>query len=135
MIRYAFEIPGKPVAWARSRRNGNRHFTAPEQARHAAMIGLAAKAADVRPIVGPVGLDITAVFAHPASWSKARRAATVYHTSKPDADNIAKIVGDALNGIAWADDAQACGISVEKMYSTDGTEKTIIIITALTAQN
>lgn len=35
-------------------------------------------------------------------------------TSKPDADNIAKAVLDALNGVAWADDAQVVRLEVHK---------------------
>lgn len=35
---------------------------------------------------------------------------------KPDFDNIAKIVVDALNGIAWADDCQIVSASVSKRY-------------------
>ena len=33
-------------------------------------------------------------------------------TSRPDADNRLKCVLDALNGVAWKDDAQATGIAI-----------------------
>lgn len=36
---------------------------------------------------------------------------------KPDCDNIAKIVMDALNGIAYKDDTQVYLLMVEKFYS------------------
>ena len=36
---------------------------------------------------------------------------------RPDADNIAKIVLDALNGIAYKDDSQIVDLSVPKRYS------------------
>ena len=36
-------------------------------------------------------------------------------TYKPDADNIAKLVLDALNGTAWEDDTQVTSLSVMKM--------------------
>ncbi len=39
---------------------------------------------------------------------------------KPDADNIAKVILDALNGEAWEDDSQVSSLSVVKEYSTDG---------------
>ena len=39
-------------------------------------------------------------------FPKAKKATAVWKSSKPDADNLAKIVADALNGIAWGDDAQ-----------------------------
>jgi Holliday junction resolvase RusA-like endonuclease len=35
-------------------------------------------------------------------------------TVKPDADNIAKAVLDALNGFAWEDDAQVTALKVYK---------------------
>lgn len=35
-------------------------------------------------------------------------------TFKPDIDNIAKLVLDALNGVAWADDSQVTGLYVRK---------------------
>ena len=38
-------------------------------------------------------------------------------TKKPDADNIAKAVCDALNGIAYKDDSQVVDLTVRKYYS------------------
>ena len=38
-------------------------------------------------------------------------------TVKPDWDNIGKIISDALNGIAYKDDAQVVSCTVEKRYS------------------
>ena len=35
-------------------------------------------------------------------------------TFKPDADNEAKLVMDALNGLVWADDAQVVDLHVVK---------------------
>ena len=40
----------------------------------------------------------------------------IYPTKKPDADNIAKIVLDALNGVAYTDDTQVINLSVQKRY-------------------
>jgi Holliday junction resolvase RusA-like endonuclease len=40
-----------------------------------------------------------------------------WRTSKPDFDNLAKIVGDALNKVAWLDDAQIAAAWVRKVYS------------------
>ena len=36
---------------------------------------------------------------------------------KPDADNVAKIVLDSLNGIAWVDDSKVSILTVRKQYS------------------
>jgi Holliday junction resolvase RusA-like endonuclease len=70
---------------------------------------------------GPLSVRIEAAFAVPASWSRKRRDAALAgvkcHTSKPDFDNIAKIVGDALNKIVWKDDSQIVACTFVKFYS------------------
>ena len=43
-------------------------------------------------------------------------------TLKADADNIAKAVCDALNGIAYKDDKQIVSLTVLKVW-TDGIER------------
>lgn len=35
---------------------------------------------------------------------------------KPDSDNIAKAILDALNGVAYYDDSQVVGLTVKKEY-------------------
>lgn len=68
----------------------------------------------------PVHMFITAVFSIPRSDSKAvkdaKLAGIILPTIKPDCDNIAKIVCDALNGLAYADDKQIEECKVEKKY-------------------
>ena len=44
-------------------------------------------------------------------------AGEVSPTKKPDIDNIAKVVLDALNKVAFKDDNLVSRISVEKLYS------------------
>ena len=46
-----------------------------------------------------------------------KASAPVFHVSKPDADNLAKAVLDALTGIrAWLDDDQVCELVVRKYW-------------------
>ncbi|MEX5590971.1 RusA family crossover junction endodeoxyribonuclease, partial [Pseudomonas urmiensis] len=56
----------------------------------------------------------------PSSTSKKNRIGMlngdIYPTKKPDADNIAKAVTDALNGLAYKDDSQIVILSVYKQY-------------------
>ena len=40
-------------------------------------------------------------------------------TKKPDADNVAKIILDGLNHIAWDDDTQVVDMMVIKRYSEE----------------
>jgi Holliday junction resolvase RusA-like endonuclease len=43
------------------------------------------------------------------------------HDKKPDVDNLAKAVLDALTGIrAWLDDAQVCELNVRRYYELPG---------------
>jgi len=57
----------------------------------------------------------------PASWSKRKqeraRVGDLQPTGKPDIDNVVKAIMDALNGIAWKDDAQVTSLQVVKRYS------------------
>ena len=47
--------------------------------------------------------------------SRPKRVKSESDVFKPDADNIAKAVLDALNGVAWTDDAQVAHLEVHKM--------------------
>lgn len=42
-----------------------------------------------------------------------------YHVKKPDIDNLAKSVLDALNGIAYPDDSQITSLNLKKVYSEE----------------
>lgn len=66
---------------------------------------------------GPVHVTVIAVFPRPKTrqavdWPGADGDRP--HTAKPDADNLAKAVLDALNGTAWRDDAQVSRLHVVK---------------------
>mgnify|MGYP002528393746 CR=1 FL=1 len=67
--------------------------------------------------------EIRAYFAIPKSVSKIKRdmmlKGQINPTKKPDTDNIAKAILDALNGIAYYDDAQIVALSIVKMYSDE----------------
>lgn len=69
----------------------------------------------------PLRAEITAYFPMPKSTSMKRKKmmldGQIRHTKKCDADNLAKAVLDALNGIAYYDDSQVCELSVSKLYS------------------
>ena len=68
-------------------------------------------------------VEITANFQIPKSKPKNKRvemlAGQVRPTKKPDCDNIAKTILDALNGIAYHDDSQIVTLVVEKWYTPD----------------
>lgn len=65
--------------------------------------------------------EIYAYFGIPKSTSKRKaklmQEEEIKPTKKPDVDNIAKIILDALNGVAYKDDAQVVNLMVRKYYS------------------
>lgn len=72
---------------------------------------------------GQLEIDIKAYFSIPKSTSKKNKnlmiAGKIRPTKKPDADNILKIIGDALNNIAYKDDKQIVSANIEKFYSDE----------------
>lgn len=69
---------------------------------------------------GQLCVSIYAIFQIPKSATKKQqylmREQVTKPTKKPDCDNIAKIILDSLNGIAFDDDKQVCRLCVEKRY-------------------
>lgn len=116
MIGVSFIVPGEPVAFARTR--GIHRMTPAPQRAWMALCGTIARLAmkGREPLDGAVQLDVRAVHAIPASWSKVKGASASWKTSVPDADNLAKLCADSLKGIVWRDDAQAARLVVEKVY-------------------
>lgn len=116
----AFTIPGEPVAFARAGALGKRRFTPKKQANFMAIARSAAadamEAARLTPMDGPLRVIVRAEYLLPASWSKKKQAAARWKASKPDADNIAKILKDSMNKIVYRDDAQIAELIVQKIY-------------------
>ncbi|MBR6254072.1 MAG: RusA family crossover junction endodeoxyribonuclease [Clostridiales bacterium] len=79
---------------------------------------------DVPPYLGPVVVNIRAYCEIPKSWSKKKQELAkrrcIVPTKKPDCDNIAKMICDALNGLAYKDDAQVAILGVYKDYVGEG---------------
>ncbi len=74
------------------------------------------------PLSGALRVELRAYFPIPKSWTKAKKIAAangdIHHLTKPDADNILKVL-DALNGVAFEDDKQICDARIIKDYSND----------------
>ncbi|WP_143314265.1 RusA family crossover junction endodeoxyribonuclease [Clostridium sp. HBUAS56017] len=72
---------------------------------------------------GPVRAAITAYYKIPKSYAKKRikaiREGLEYPQKKPDADNIAKILLDSLNKIAYGDDSQVVELIVKKKFTEE----------------
>ena len=74
----------------------------------------------IKPMEGPLAVEIKAWMPIPSSATRREKASMmsgeIAPTKKPDIDNIAKSVLDALNGTAWNDDKQVCSPNVSKQY-------------------
>lgn len=127
-----FTIPGKPFAKQRPRstRQG-RVYTPAETVSFERTVGQIAAMHFPAPIVGPVKVEMVAVFETPASWSKKAKAERMNapHTQRPDLDNCQKAILDGLNRIAFADDGQVAQISARKVWGL--TAQTIVTVEAL----
>lgn len=70
----------------------------------------------------PLRIEVDVYFSTPKSVSKKTYekmiAGAVKPAKKPDVDNILKIIADALNGLAYHDDAQIVEAAINKKYST-----------------
>lgn len=123
-----FWVPGKPRGKARSRFNpaapGARPYTPAVTAAYETLVATRYRAERVevdlrQPHVAMV--DIVAYYPIPQRYTKAERAqaltGTLQPTSKPDIDNVAKIVLDALNGVAWSDDQRVVDLHVAKYHA------------------
>jgi Holliday junction resolvase RusA-like endonuclease len=98
----SFEVPGVPVPWMRAAKKGKRHFTPPRMAEAQQRIAYA--------------FNIAAG----STWNKSGMFQVTYEFVLPnyhtkDWDNLAKNLGDALNTLAWEDDAQVMGATVRKV--------------------
>ena len=124
---FEFEIPGDPKGKGRPRftRNG-RTFTPAETVRYESLV----RACFTETYKGepvekgiPLRAHIMAFYPIPKSVSKSRavnmESGFEFPTKVPDCDNVAKIILDALNGIAYHDDAQIVRLTVQKSYSRE----------------
>lgn len=128
-----FEVPGEPVAKGRPRfsRVGQhvRTFTPAKSVRYEDTVRLMAQAAGVPLLAGPVRVTIEAVWPTKGTPLKKGLRPSVPKCTKPDADNCAKAICDALNGIAWHDDGQVVELLVRKRHAAQGeAARTVVAI-------
>ena len=135
---HMFTVPGEPQGKGRPRfmRNGHTYTPGRTAAYESLVRACYFKEAEARrwlPFhVEPLQVCIVAVFAIPKSTTKKNRGLMLLDRlkpcRKPDADNIAKAVCDALNGHAYRDDAQITALSVIKMYGEEPMVRVLIAV-------
>lgn len=139
-------IPGKVSGKGRPRfaRMGNfvRAYTPKETENAEGIIRTMAmqQLAGRPPSTAPIYLQVVAMLMPPQSWPNWKRVAAfdgnIEATTKPDLDNIMKLVKDALNKVVWADDAQVVICHASKGYGVrEGVEIYVSERAFMTAQN
>lgn len=124
-MKVKFCVLGEPKGKGRPRvstRNGfARAYTPKDTANYENLVRYTYQSDVGVMLQGDITARITAYFPIPKSVSKKQRQMMldkmIPHTKKPDCDNIAKIILDSLNEVAYSDDKQIYRIVVEKWYS------------------
>ena len=133
MNTFIFGDPkGQPRARAFARRMGAKHVArmydsdVADAWKRAVDLGIERELRAAAVPVDPVGafeVKLTFFFRRPKShYGKAghvKASAPINHTSKPDADNLAKLVLDRITrgGRIWRDDSQVAKLKVEKFWA------------------
>lgn len=127
MEMFNFTVPGEPRGKGRPRfsKSGHTYTDSETRAYENKIIAYYRKACGALrlPDTSFLSVDIVAYLPIPKSATKAQRAGmeagTILPSRKPDVDNIEKAVLDALNGIAYKDDARVCRTSCAKFYGAE----------------
>lgn len=116
-----FTIPGEPRGKARPRWGNGRTYTPRKTVEYEKRVKSCFLSAGGKLLDGEIRAELRAYYGIPKSASKRARAdmlcGKTRPTKKPDLDNVAKIVLDSLNGLAYKDDAAVVELTAEKHYS------------------
>ena len=133
-MKYEFEVPGKITGKGRPRVNTMTctAYTPTKTKEYEDLIKqyFIIKYRCAKPLEGRISVDIKAYFNVGKNTSKIQKQAMLEGklspVKKPDIDNIAKIILDALNKLAFKDDNQITKLYLEKIYAEE--EKVSIVI-------
>lgn len=76
---------------------------------------------------GPLVAHVTGVWKRLVKHSRVKHEGRLYKATAADADNLAKLVFDAMNGIAYRDDALIVKMTAETMFCAVDEEPCIEI--------
>ena len=124
-----FHVEGNPVGKGRPRFRRTKNFVQTytdsktaaweEKVKSAAKQGMG----DTPPLETPVSVYGYFGLSVPSSHSKKRTTACLEGreapSKKPDLDNMAKAVLDAMNGVVFKDDSQIINLHLKKVYSIE----------------
>lgn len=133
-MKYEFEVPGKITGKGRPRVNTITctAYTPTKTKEYEDLVKqyFIIKYRCAKPLEGRICVNIKAYFAIPKNISKVQKQEMLEENlspvKKPDIDNIAKIILDSLNKLAFKDDNQITKLCIEKIYSEE--EKVSVLI-------
>lgn len=120
-----FTVPGQPVPQGRPRFTTKpfmRTYDPPQSAKYKRKVKkFADKIAPDEPLKGELLVEVLIFKETLKSFSKVKKKAaeakTLRPITKPDADNYAKGILDAVKGVLWEDDGQVVDLVTRKFYS------------------
>jgi Holliday junction resolvase RusA-like endonuclease len=121
-MKFTIDTVPTPQARARHTRTG-RTYKAPNQKDNERTIeALLIEHRPPEPMAGPLSVEIVAHLPIPKSkpkrWQAEAQAGEQWPVKKPDVDNLAKQLLDAMTRLRfWSDDVQVCALTVIKRYS------------------
>lgn len=135
---YEIVVPGDPQAWQRagarivtikhSKKQFISFYTKTETRNAEMKIAVIAKPQSPQKLlISALRVDLFFYMPHPQGHYGTGRNASIikpqfqyaYPITKPDYDNLEKLVLDALTGVFWTDDSIVCQGWHEKIYSTN----------------
>ncbi len=130
-MNISFTIPGRPIGKGRPRVTQHGTFT-PKETKQYEDLTLRCYLTQCHkafPENVPLFIGLRAWFLIPKRTSKKRAAIMdgTYRLSKPDEDNLLKIVQDALNGHAYHDDSVIMCRCADKLWTTGAPRMDVIL--------
>lgn len=122
---YDLHVPFKPTPQKRHRhtRTGRTYDPCCQEKQAFLKLALLSHHPGTAPFPGPLRCHLVFTFRRPKSHCTAaghlKKSAPTSHVYKPDVDNLAKFVLDALNGFYYVDDSQIHCITIQKKYGTE----------------
>jgi Holliday junction resolvase RusA-like endonuclease len=126
---YLVQIDGDPIPQKQTRKGKNCFYDPSKSAKE--MIQWQVRPyAPTEPLTGPVQMFVTFYFKPPKSASGIRRRQmlnhVIHHIKRPDVDNCAYLVTNALKNIFYVDDSQIIDLVLSKRFAEK--PKTIVKI-------
>ncbi len=129
-----FTVPAIPVAQPRPRAtsiNGAARLyeagtSHPVHAFKAALWATARQAYSGPPLDGPLSVRLRFLFPRPKATAK--KHGRLRKSTKPDIDNCAKSVLDALNGLCYHDDGQVAELTISKWTAGPDEQPSVLVV-------